>query len=99
VVAEPSLAPLFDATRYRKAWNEVPVGVDGTTAVIDRLVDDGRDLWVLDYKTHERPKAAELAERYRAQLEAYVEAVREIWPDRPVRGALVLTATKSLLPL
>jgi ATP-dependent helicase/nuclease subunit A len=99
VVAEPSLAPLFDAARYRQAWNEVPVSVDGTTAVIDRLVDDGRELWVLDYKTHPRPKAAELAERYRAQLEAYVSAVREIWPDRPVRGALVLTATKRLLPL
>ena len=99
VLAEPQLARFFDATRYAKAWNEVPLTTGSVPGTIDRLVDDGRELGVLDYKTHARPKAAELAERYRAQVEAYVAAVREIWPGRPVRGALVLTATRTLLPL
>jgi len=99
VLAAPALGAFFDAQRYAKAWNEVAVLVDGLPGAIDRLVDDGRALWVLDYKTHARPEAAELAGRYRAQLEAYVAAVKEIWPGRPVRGALVLTATRALLPL
>jgi ATP-dependent helicase/nuclease subunit A len=96
VVAAPVLAPFFEAARYRRAWNEVPVSAAGATGVIDRLVDDGETLWVLDYKTHSRPQAAELVERYRPQLAAYAAAVGAAWPGRPVRAALVLTATKAL---
>jgi ATP-dependent helicase/nuclease subunit A len=99
VLAQPELARFFDAARYARAWNEVPVAADGVTAVIDRLVDDGEALWVIDYKTHTRPDAAALAQRYRAQLAAYVEAVRGIWPGRPVRGGLVLTATRTWVPV
>jgi ATP-dependent helicase/nuclease subunit A len=96
VLAAPALAAFFDAARHRRAWNEVPVSAGGATGVIDRLVDDGQALWVLDYKTHARPQAAELVERYRPQLAAYAAAVGAAWPGRPVRAALVLTATKSL---
>jgi ATP-dependent helicase/nuclease subunit A len=99
VIAEPGLAHLFDPARYRRAWNEVPVAVDGATAVIDRLVDDGEQLVVLDYKTHTRPDPAALAERYRPQLAAYADAVRAAWPGRPVRAGLVLTATRRWVPV
>jgi ATP-dependent helicase/nuclease subunit A len=97
---EPALAPFFDASRYARAWNEVPVAVEGgLTAVIDRLVDDGTTLWVVDYKTHTRPQAAALAERYRVQLAAYADAVRKVWPERAVRAGLLLTATRTWLQL
>lgn len=99
LLAQPGLAPFFDRERYRRAWNEVPVTVDGAPAQIDRLVDDGKTLWVLDYKTHARPDATALVARYREQLSAYVAAVRAIWPDRPVRGGLVLTATGAWAPM
>lgn len=99
LLQRPPLARFFDRARYRQAWNEVPVTVDGTAAQIDRLVDDGSALWVIDYKTHARPDAALLAERYRAQLEAYAEAVRAIWPERPVHAGLVLTATGAWVPV
>ena len=99
VLAEPDLARFFHAGRYARAWNEVPVSLEGTTAVIDRLVDDGKEVWVIDYKTHTRPDPAQLARRYRAQLAAYADAVREIWPGRLVRTGLVLTATRAWVPL
>jgi len=99
VLAAPALAAFFDPARYRRAWNEVPVGVNGAAGVIDRLVDDGSVLWVLDYKTHVRPQAALLLERYGPQLEAYAAAVRAAWPDRPVRAGLVLTAARTFAPL
>ncbi|HUR41297.1 MAG TPA: UvrD-helicase domain-containing protein [Verrucomicrobiae bacterium] len=99
VLAAPELAPFFDPARHAKAWNEVPVGVDGTTAVLDRLVDDGTIVWVIDYKTHGRPDVAALAERYRAQLAAYAGAVRGVWPGREVRAGLVLTATRRWVPV
>jgi ATP-dependent helicase/nuclease subunit A len=75
------------------------VGIDGTTAILDRLVDDGATLWVVDYKTHGRPDAVVLAERYRAQLAAYADAVRGVWPGREVRAGLVLTATRGWVPV
>jgi ATP-dependent helicase/nuclease subunit A len=99
VLATPALAPFFDPARYTKAWNEVPVTMDGASGAIDRLVDDGEALWVLDYKTHARPQAGELLERYRPQLAAYAAAIAAAWPGRPVRAGLVLTATRSFAPL
>jgi ATP-dependent helicase/nuclease subunit A len=76
VLATPALAPFFDPARYTKAWNEVPVTMDGASGAIDRLVDDGEALWVLDYKTHARPQAGELLERYRPQLAACRSSTR-----------------------
>ena len=95
VIDAPALAAFFQPSRYSQAWNEVPVPHEGTEAFVDRLVDDGRVLWVLDYKTSKNPQPAQLAERYRSQLVAYMESVRSIWPDREVRGGLVLTETRS----
>ncbi len=99
VLSDPGLARFFRADRYARAWNEVPVSLEGATGVIDRLVDDGQELWVVDYKTHTRPDPVQLAARYRAQLAAYADAVREIWPGRPVRGGLILTATRAFVPV
>ncbi|MGH8481211.1 MAG: PD-(D/E)XK nuclease family protein, partial [Nevskiaceae bacterium] len=99
VLSAPALAAFFDAARYRRAWNEVPVAADGAAGVIDRLVDDGTTLWVLDYKTHSRPQPAELLARYRPQLAAYAAAISAAWPGRPVRAGLVLTATRIFAPL
>lgn len=99
VLAAPALAAWFDRSRYARAWNEVPVTAEGAAAVIDRLVDDGTTLWVLDYKTHPRPQAAALVERYRPQLAAYASAISAVWPGRPVRAGLVLTAARSFAPV
>jgi ATP-dependent helicase/nuclease subunit A len=99
VLAAPELARFFDPARYRRAWNEVPLTWEGGAATVDRLVDDGAALWVLDYKTHARPDAPELLARYRPQLEAYAAAVGAVWPGRAVRAGLVLTATRVFAPL
>ena len=98
VLADTALAQFFDA-RVKKAWNEVPVVAGGANATIDRLVDDGERLWVLDYKTHTRPVAETLKARYREQLAAYAAAVQQIWPGRPVTAGLVLTATRTFVPV
>lgn len=90
VLDAPALARFYSgATR---AWNEVPVSHAGIHGVVDRLVDDGETLWVLDYKSHRRGEPAALLARYRPQLEAYRAAVQAVWPQRRVRAGLVLTA-------
>lgn len=104
VRATPALAPLLEAGHVRQAWNEVPVswvGADGRAqfGIVDRLVDAGDRLVVIDYKTAPRPDDADLAARHGAQLAAYVSAIRLAFPDRPVEAGLLLTATARWLPL
>jgi len=103
VHASPALAAFFDASRYQRAWNEAPVqwleGGALQSGVIDRLIDDGSTLWILDYKTALRPDATALRQRHRGQLEAYRQAVSRLWPGRPLRAGLVLTATATWLEL
>jgi ATP-dependent helicase/nuclease subunit A len=101
VIEAPELGRFFDSGRYAQAWNEVPVPLndEGRGGAIDRLVDDGGTLWVLDYKTTPQTDAARLIERYRPQLQAYAAAVRRIWPDRPVRAGLVLSGSREWLEL
>jgi len=95
--AAPQLAAFFQPQHYRRAWNEAPVQWldDGElrSGVIDRLVDDGSTLWILDYKTAPRPNIEILSARHRPQLEAYADAVAALWPGRAIHAGLVLTAS------
>ena len=97
VRAAPALALLFDRRRFQCAYNEVPVQyADGERLVhgiIDRLVDDGERVLVIDYKTHrlETTEAATLAAAFAPQMRLYAEAVRRLWPGRRVCSILVFT--------
>lgn len=99
-IAHPEMAELFDPDGHDQAWNEVPVSWrDGTgrtiSGVIDRLVRQGRQFTIIDYKTHEgvtRDSAESVAAGYTAQLAAYAEGVRRLWPDANVRAVVLFTA-------
>ena len=54
---------------------------------IDRVVELADEIWVLDYKTGDAPQAIG---RYRAQLEAYRQAMAALAAGKPVRAALIL---------
>lgn len=102
VLATRALAAFFDPARIRRAWNEAPLlGEDGSGAM-DRLVDDGECLWILDYKTDRSAHDASddtLLQRHREQLERYRTAVRRLWPGRRVRAGLVPTAAPRWVEL
>lgn len=99
LIAAPELRRWFDPARYARAWNEVPYADGERSGVIDRLVDDGETLWILDYKTTPQTDPAVLTERYRPQLQAYAAAVRRIWPGRQLRAGLLLTETRTWLEM
>jgi ATP-dependent helicase/nuclease subunit A len=100
VVALTELRDCFDPTRYRRAYNEIPVyhAQDGLVVhgVIDRLVMHPSGLTLIDYKTRRAAGSDPLeriAVRYRAQLRLYRNAVRRLWPEPPLRVLLVFTAS------
>lgn len=100
ILRAPKFAPLFGA----ESRAEVPIIAtlrprDGTGPVlklngaIDRLVDLGAEIFVVDYKTNRAPAATleEVAEAYLYQLASYRVALRELYDDKPVRTALLWT--------
>jgi len=102
VITAPTLAWLFDGSRVQRAWNEVPVqwrAADGTanSGVLDRLIDDGAHLTIIDYKTAPRPNAERLIDAHRDQLAAYADAIGQVFPGRAIRAGLLLTATREWL--
>jgi ATP-dependent helicase/nuclease subunit A len=99
IVSDPAFAEVF-APGGR---GEVPIVgrlLDGrpVSGRVDRLAVTEREILVVDYKTDRRPPAlgAELPAAYVAQLRAYAELLAAIWPDRPVRGAILWTAAPRL---
>lgn len=100
VLAAPDLVRFF--APGLRAWNEVALPVadgDGVQMnVIDRLVDDGEQLWVLDYKTHRAGDDAAVLAGAAEQLQRYVSAVRRLWPDRRVSAGVIWTPSARWLP-
>jgi ATP-dependent helicase/nuclease subunit A len=60
---------------------------------IDRLVDLGKEVLIVDYKTNRPPpkRVEAVAPAYLLQLAAYRLALAEIYPGRTVRAALLWT--------
>ena len=87
---------------------EVPivgrVGDRTVNGTVDRLVVTGDVVLIADYKTNSPPPASldEVQARYAGyvrQLALYRAVLRRLYPDRPVRAALVWTETLDLMAL
>jgi ATP-dependent helicase/nuclease subunit A len=66
----------------------------------DRLLIEEAHVAVLDFKTGRVPEsAAAIPAAHRAQMGAYVDALRVIFPDRDVRAALLYTSGPQLFEL
>jgi ATP-dependent helicase/nuclease subunit A len=68
---------------------------------IDRLAVLGDELLILDYKTNRPPpsRPEDVAPAYVAQLAAYRFALRRMFPDKPVRAALLWTDGPKLMEI
>lgn len=102
VLTAPALAAFF--APGTKAWKEIALHVDSDADgmqvnVLDRLVDTGEALWVLDYKTHRSGTAERVLDGAGEQLRRYVAAVQRLYPARVVRAAVVWTPQAMLIEL
>ena len=88
ILSAPALQRFFDPAQYLRAWNEVDIAEsNGKLLRIDRLVELDSGCWVLDYKSS--GSGTERIDDYRMQVSTYCQAVSAIFPQRPVRGALI----------
>ena len=106
-IAEETLAvldqPGFKALFGPDSRAEVPiVGAIGGTVVsgqVDRLLVTETEIVVVDFKTNRPPptRADDVAKIYLKQLAAYRDLLRQIYPDKPIRCALLWTDGPTLM--
>jgi ATP-dependent helicase/nuclease subunit A len=101
LISEPRFAPVF-APGSRA---EVPVvgRHEGrlVSGQIDRLVVTPAEILIVDYKTNHAPPvaAAEAPQGYVRQLALYRAVLTKLYPQRPVRAALLWTEIPDLMEI
>jgi ATP-dependent helicase/nuclease subunit A len=99
LLSDEDLAPLFAPG----SLGEAPLAAtlpDGRViaGTVDRLLVEENSVTVIEYKTGRVPSnETEIPKSHRAQMAAYVEALRVIFPGRPVSASLLYTAGPTLI--
>ncbi len=106
IIADPHFAALFaPGSRAEVSIAGLLARAGGgdihVSGQIDRLAVTAGAVLIADYKTNrDPPKTAEQApEAYVGQLALYRAVLRKMYPDRPIRTALVWTEVPSLMEL
>jgi len=102
LIADPAFADLFSAD----ALAEAPIAAtlpDGrvVAGTVDRLCTSPDLVRVIDFKTGRNVPAdlAQIPSAHRAQMEAYAEALKVIFPGRQVEASLLYTSGPRLITL
>jgi ATP-dependent helicase/nuclease subunit A len=101
VLRDPAFAPLFGPGSRAEVPLAGRVGDEVISGQVDRLAITDDAVLVVDYKSSRAPpeREAGVPTVYLRQMAAYRAILREIYPDRPVRCALLWTDGPRLMPL
>jgi len=103
VLGDPAFAPVFaPGSRAEVSIGGALPGLAGrVSGQIDRLVVTQDEVLIVDYKTNQPPPAheADVATEYLVQMAAYRALLAQIYPEKPVKAALLWTYSACLMPL
>jgi len=101
VLDHPEFADIFGPAGRAEVPLVGTVGGRTISAQVDRLVVTPEAVLVVDFKTNRPPPEdpAAVPPVYLRQMAAYRQALRLVYPDRPVRCALLWTDGPRLMPL
>ena len=102
VIETPDLAPVFaPGTLSEVAVSSVMPDGQRVHGIIDRLVVRENDVLAVDFKTNAVVPAspAQVPEGLLRQMAAYAHALKQIYPGRVIRTALLWTRTAQLMEL
>ena len=99
---DPAFADIFSTEGRNEAAivGNLPNGIL-VNGRVDRLIIQSEQVLIIDYKT-DRPapkNAADVDDSYLVQMAAYQSVMQDIYPDRPVRCALLYTDGPHLIEL
>lgn len=99
VLTSETLASVFSENALAEAPVSATVNGHRIHGVIDRLIVTDTDIQVIDFKTNATvPDRAEACpEGLLRQMGAYADALSQIYPDRPVRTAILWTRSAKLM--
>ena len=101
VLSDAAFAPLFGPD----SLGEAPLAAtlpDGRViaGTVDRLLVEPGRVSVIDFKTGRVPQSeTDIPASHRAQMAAYIDALKVIFPGRPISAALLYTAGPQLFEL
>ncbi|MDP1977534.1 exodeoxyribonuclease V subunit beta [Undibacterium sp.] len=95
IFSNSALQKFYDPAVYVYARNEMDVLVEQKLLRLDRVVVFSHEVWVLDYKRQLLPGQDA---GYRQQLLGYVDALNQVFSDKTVHAALILSDS-SLIDL
>jgi ATP-dependent helicase/nuclease subunit A len=101
ILDDPAFAPLFTPGSLAEAPIIGRIGARTVNGTVDRLAVTDAAVLVADYKTNRPPpeRVEDVARLYLRQMAAYRAVLRDIFPGRTVRCALVWTYAARLMPL
>jgi ATP-dependent helicase/nuclease subunit A len=105
VLADPRFGALFEVDSRAEVPIVGRVAVSGRTVAVsgqvDRLAVTAGGVLIADYKTNRPPprRPEEVPAAYVRQLALYRAVLRRIYPDRPVRAALIWTEVPDLMEI
>lgn len=101
ILADPAVAPLFAPGSLAEAPIVGRIGDRAVNGQVDRLAVTDDAVLVADYKTNRPPpvRVEDVAPLYLRQMAAYRAVLRQVFPGRTVRCALVWTHAARLMTL
>ena len=101
VLEAPEFGPLFGPGSLAETPIAGIVGDQAIAGQVDRLLITDDSVTIVDFKSNRPPpkSPAEVAPLYLRQMAAYRAVLREIYPDLPVKCALLWTDGPTLMPL
>ncbi len=94
---------IFKPEDAREILREVPINfIDNNNMyyrIVDHLIIDKHQAWVIDYKTTSDVSVDtmhEHAESYRLQINTYVNAVKKLYPGKSIRASILFTSIPRL---
>ena len=102
-LASTDLSQIFDSNNNQEVLKEVPIGFikNGKVIyrVIDHLVIDKNQAWIIDYKTTRDVTVDSMhntAKQYQQQISTYIYAVKKLYPEKSIRASILFTAIPAL---
>ena len=90
VLDTPELKRYLISGEWLQAWNELDIASeDGKSYRMDRLVEFGDHLAIIDYKLTIPEVGSEKYEKYRKQLQGYQNELTRIRKDKPNKAYLI----------
>ncbi|MCK4705979.1 MAG: PD-(D/E)XK nuclease family protein, partial [Gammaproteobacteria bacterium] len=95
---------IFSPDETAQCFNELPLLYDNNGqsvyGLIDRLIIDGDEILLIDYKTHAQANADNcktIAEDFSEQMNLYGLGIQKIWPDHTIKKGVLFTSARKLV--